>query len=64
MNDELKTSTVHPGFKTPNSDVYKGELYIGGTTSAGYVGTIYNFDIVMRIMTRDEITTLLKGGVY
>lgn len=64
VNDELKTSTVHPGFNTPNSDVYNGELYIGGTTSAGYVGTIYNFDIVMRIMTRDEITTLLKGGVY
>lgn len=64
VNDELKTSTVHPGFNTPNSDVYNGELYIGGTTSAGYVGTIYNFDIAMRIMTRDEITTLLKGGVY
>lgn len=64
VNDELKTSTIHPGFNKPNSDVYNGELYIGGTTSAGYVGTIYDFGIVMRIMTRDEITTLLKGGVY
>lgn len=37
---------------------------MGGETSATYVGTIYDFSIIMRQMTSEEITTLLKGGVY
>ena len=64
IEEALKTKNVSPAYNTPNNSCYTGELYMGGVTSATYVGTIYDFSIIMRTMTSEEITTLLKGGVY
>lgn len=64
IEEVLKTKNVSPGYNEPNNSCYAGELYMGGVTSATYVGTIYDFSIIMRQMTSEEITTLLKGGVY
>lgn len=64
IEEVLKTKNVSPGYNKPNNSCYAGELYMGGVTSATYVGTIYDFSIIMRQMTSEEITTLLKGGVY
>lgn len=64
IEEALKTKNVSSAYNAPNNSCYTGELYMGGETSATYVGTIYDFSIIMRQMTSEEITTLLKGGVY
>lgn len=64
INDELKKTVAAPAFKLPNVSTYSGEVYVGGKTSATYVGTIYDLSIVMRKLTDDEILQFLKSGVY
>lgn len=64
INDELKKTVTYPGYNTPDASAYIGEVYVGGKTEAAYVGTIYNFSIVMRSLSDDEILHFLKEGVY
>lgn len=64
INDELKKTVTYPAYNTPDASTYIGEVYVGGKTEAAYVGTIYNFSIVMRSLSDDEILHFLKEGVY
>lgn len=64
VDEELKKTTIKPGYNTPNNSTYNGEVYVGGLTEASYVGTIHNLSIVMRQLTDSELLQMLKEGVY
>lgn len=63
-NEEVTIETLGPTYSNLANSYYNGEVYIGGKTSATYVGTIDDFSIIMRKATNSEIETYLKGCVY
>lgn len=64
VDNELKTYVLQPSSGTISNPKYEGELYIGGSTNASYVGTIYEVQITMQKLSNAEIESKLKKGVY
>lgn len=64
VDNELKTYVLQPSSGTISNQKYEGELYIGGSTNASYVGTIYEVQITMQKLSNAEIESKLKNGVY
>lgn len=64
VDNELKTYVLQPSSGTISNPKYEGELYIGGSTNASYVGTIYEVQITMQKLSNAEIESKLKNGVY
>lgn len=64
INEEVTNQAIGTAYNNLSNSTYNGEVYIGGKTSANYVGTIYDFSIIMRKATNSEIETYLKGCVY
>lgn len=64
VDNNLKTYVLQPSSGTISNPKYEGELYIGGSSNASYVGTIYEAQITMQKLSNAEIELKLKNGVY
>lgn len=64
VDNKLKTYVLQPSSGTISNPKYEGELYIGGSSNASYVGTIYEAQITMQKLSNAEIELKLKNGVY